>query len=491
LKRPKPIGRKKEINLLTRIINSPEAEFLAVYGRRRVGKTYLLQTILSAQKNYFECTGLKDGSTAEQLANFNTKFSEVFYGGAPLQPPKNWSQAFERLTEQAKKLNPTQKFIVFFDELPWLANPRSKLLQNIDYFWNTQWSKLPNFKFVVCGSAASWMISNLINAKGGLHNRVTRTMRLDPFTLLETKQFLEAQKIKVTNKQVLDLYMVMGGIPFYLKRLEKSKSLVQNVNDLCFQEEGLLFQEFPRLFKSLFDDHALNLKIVTEIAKKHYGIPFRELVDLTEKKAGGRFMERLHELESAGFIRSFIPYGRTKRDRYYRVIDPYTLFYLKWIRDVSEGHKIPKGVDYWTKISQSPTWSAWAGYAFEVVCLTHLDKIIRALGLDKTGCLVSGWQQTATPKSSQRGAQIDLLFDRDDKAINLCEIKYSATPFTPDKDYANLLKNKINVFDTHAKHSSKQIFLALILATTFKPNIWSEDLVDGVVELDDFFQEYT
>ena len=482
------IGREKEIRLLNQIVHSKEAEFLAIYGRRRVGKTFLIQQILSSQGIYFECTGLKDGSLHEQLANFNSSFSHAFYVGLPLQPPKSWAEAFERLTIEAKKLDPSKKLIVFFDELPWLASPKSKLLQNIDYFWNTQWSKIPNFKFVVCGSAASWMINNLINAKGGLYNRVTRNIRLDPFNLLETKQFLEANKIKVTNKHVLDLYMVMGGIPFYLKKIEKSKSLTQNINDICFKEEGLLFHEFSRLFKSLFEEHALNLKIVKEIAKKHYGISFHDLVLQTGKTSGGRFLDRLQELEAAGFIKSFVPYGRSKRDRYYRVIDPYSLFYLRWINDVSEGNQIPKGTDYWMQIFQSSAWSSWAGYAFEIICLTHLDKIIQALDLDKVGCLASSWQHKSPSKTNARGAQIDLLLDRNDDAVTLCEIKYSDQPVKIDKDYARVLKNKIEVFGEYAKPKSKQIFLTLITASSFQQNIWSEDLVDGIVELDDFFR---
>lgn len=452
-----------------------------------MGKTFLIQQTLASKGMYLECTGIKDGTLLDQLSNFNRNFIAVFYPGLPLEAPKSWNEAFERLTSEIKKLPSSTKMIVFFDELPWLASPKSKLIQNIDYFWNTQWSKIPNFKLVVCGSAASWMLDHLINAKGGLYNRVTRTLRLEPFNLMETKEFLESNKIKVTNKQVLDIYMVMGGIPFYLNKIERSKSFSQIINDMCFRDDGFLYQEFPRLFKSLFEDSGLHLKIVKEIAKRHYGISFSELVEKTGKKQGGRFQDRLNELEAAGFIRKFLPYGKKKRGHFYRVIDPYTLFYLRWMSNLSEGHSIPKENDYWTRLSQSAIWSSWAGYAFEVVCLTHVEKIIQALGLKNVGCFISHWQYQSTPGKSESGAQIDLLIDRDDGAITLCEIKYSNEKMSIDKSYAKVLRNKIEVFESHLK-TDKQLFLALVTTSGFKENIWSEDLVDGTVELNDFFK---
>ena len=211
------IGREREINLLEQLMDSKAAEFVAVHGRRRVGKTYMLQQFVSTQDVYLECTGTKEGSLKDQLLIFNKSLAKTFYPNAQLEPPRNWYEALERLTAEIKRIPPTKKIAIFFDELPWLASPKSKLMQNIDHFWNTEWQKLPNLKFVVCGSAASWMLDNLINAKGGLYNRITRTIHLEPFNLAETKQFLESKKIKITQKQTLDIYMVMGGIPFYLQ----------------------------------------------------------------------------------------------------------------------------------------------------------------------------------------------------------------------------------------------------------------------------------
>ncbi len=226
---------------------------------------------------------------------------QLFYPGLPIAPPKTWKAAFTLLTNEIIKLSKTKKVVVFLDELPRIASPKSAFLQNLDYFWNSRWNKLSNFKLIVCGSAASWILNNLINAKGGLHNRITRTILLQPFNLFETQEFLQSKKIKLPEKQIVDLYMTLGGVPYYLEQLDPSESLDQNINRLCFTKEGLLFSEFPRLFKSLFNASELHMLIVKEMAKKHYGISFKELVLNVHKKAGGRFKTRLEELEACGF----------------------------------------------------------------------------------------------------------------------------------------------------------------------------------------------
>lgn len=484
----KLVGRKREINIFKQILSSNNAEFVAVYGRRRVGKTFLIQHCCSQEDVYLECTGTKDGKLREQLSNFANKFARTFYPGLTLQPPKTWKEAFTLLTQQIKKLPETKKIVLFFDELPWLASRKSDFLQNLDYFWNTEWCHFPNFKLITCGSAASWMLNNLINAKGGLYNRITKSILLEPFTLSETRDFLLEKGFKISNKQILDIYMVMGGIPYYLNHIDKSKSIAQNINELCFRKDGLLYGEFPRLFKSLFESSDLNLHIVKEIAKHHYGVSFSKLVEKTGKKAGGRFKERLEELEATGFIQKFLPYGRKKRDHFYKVIDEYTLFYLKWINEIVEGKMIPKGGDYWTKVLHSPSWYSWAGYAFENVCHKHIDRVIQSLGLSGISCFVNHWKHQASPsKPDEDGAEIDLLLDREDGAITLCEIKYTTEPFVVDKAVAKTFMRKLDAFSEQTK-TKKQLFLIIISAEGVKDNLWSKELVSGVVSLNDFFE---
>lgn len=477
------IGRKKEKAVLDHILVSKQAEFVAIYGRRRVGKTFLVRNTCSKKGVYFECSGLKDGTFEEQLANFSRKFSDIFYPGLALQTPKNWREAFELLTTEIKKIPKKKKVIVFMDELPWLATPRSKLLQNLDYFWNSEWSLLPNFKLIVCGSAAAWMLNHLINAKGGLHNRITRSILLEPFKLDDTKRFLESKKIKLSEKQIVDLYMIMGGIPFYLNQLEKSKSLVENINSICFEKDGLLYSEFPRLFKSLFNS-IIYAEIVIEISKHRYGISLIQLLKNLSKKPGGRFLSRLDELEACGFIQSFLPFGREKRDKFYRVSDEYTLFYLRWIIEIVEGKIIPVGINYWQKISKSPSWYSWAGLSFESVIFKHADKLINVLGLGKIGCSISFWSYH--PKLGEEGAQVDLLIDRDDNAITICELKYSNQNFVIDKNYGQILMKKMSVIETQLR-TKKQLFIAMITASGLKKNLWSNELINQSIEISELF----
>lgn len=486
----KIIGREKEIRLFNGVLSSKQAEFMVVYGRRRVGKTFLIHEFFAPKGVYLECTGLRDGSLKDQITHFMEAFLRTFYPDLPADTvfatPKTWQEAFSLLTVEIKKVALNKHIVVFLDELPWLATPKSELLQNLDYFWNTEWNRLPNFKLIVCGSAASWMRNNLINAKGGLHNRITKTLLLEPFNLAETKVYLKKKKISLSDKEVLDLYMVMGGIPYYLNYLDPSKSIAQNITALCFKKDGLLYNEFPRLFRSLFDDPELSMRLVKAIAQKAYGLSLAELIKKTEKSAGGRFQERLDELQAAGFIQKFLPYGRKKRDHHYRLTDPYCLFYLTWITDFVEGSAIPHGADYWSRLSKSGNWNAWVGYAFENICNLHVDKVIEALGLSGIGCKVSRWRFTPAVGSKEIGAEIDMIIDRDDGAITLCELKYSSHPFVIDKAYAKILANKVHAFERHFQ-SSKQIFLVIITTNKLKPNLWSEDLVSDSLELKDLY----
>ena len=232
----KLIARKKEIDLLEKIYKSKRSDFVAVYGRRRVGKTFLIRSLFSAQKNYFEITGLKDGKHSDQLKNFTQAMSVKFFNNLDILPPSNWYDAFKLLTSELDKIPKSEKIILFFDELPWLAGKKSQFMPQLDHVWNTKWSLMPNIVLIVCGSAASWMSEHLINAKGGLHNRLTKTILLEPFTLQETEEFLHSRSIKLTRKQIFELYMAIGGVPHYLNAVEKGKTAAENISNIYLVE---------------------------------------------------------------------------------------------------------------------------------------------------------------------------------------------------------------------------------------------------------------
>ncbi|MBS0655894.1 MAG: AAA family ATPase, partial [Verrucomicrobia bacterium] len=432
---------------------------------------------------YFELSGEKDGGLSNQLANFIELFSKVFFGGVMLQTPKSWKSAFQLITEQLEKLPKSKKMVLFFDELPWLATKKSGMLQALDYYWNRHWSRYPNLKLIVCGSAVSWILEKLINAKGGLYNRLTKIIFLKPYSLKGTRNFLTSRGITLTPKQTLDLYMVFGGIPHYLKQVEKGKSVVQEINRICFQSDGLLYGEFDRLFASLFEHAEDSLSIVNAISERRQGITREELIQKTRFSSGGTLNKRLKELESCGFIQSYIPYGYKKKEIYYRLIDEYCYFYLSWIQPL-KSRGMEGGKNYWQTKSKTPAALSWAGYTFETVCLKHVNEIKEALSLEAVSCEVGSWRYIPKKGSHEQGAQIDLLFDREDGAITLFEIRYSEHQLVVDKECAKSLKNKLEIFEKHT-HAHKQIFIAMITTVGFKPTIWAEDLVQSVVLLND------
>ncbi|MDN3506045.1 MAG: ATP-binding protein [Simkaniaceae bacterium] len=467
------IGRKKEQNLLREILTSKEAEFLAIYGRRRVGKTFLIREYFSKKGFYFELTGEKDGSKSEQLKNFAGVLGEVF---GVFQVPRDWKEAFEMLTLQIKKIPKKKKCIIFLDELPWLAGRKSGFLQALDYYWNRHWSGLNNVILIACGSAASWMLTNLVNAKGGLHNRLTRVIRLEPFSIKCTQRFLLHLGLNCNIKQLCDIYMAVGGVPYYLKQFSKGRSAMQNINRICFQKEGILFSEFDRLFASLFDQTDLYVEIVQTIGEKTGGVSRDELLKKLSFASGGRINHRLEELEVAGFIQGFVPYGKKRKNKFYRLIDEYVLFYLHWILPIKKRGLKPIP-NYWKTKMKTPKGMVWAALSFEAMCLKHIDLIYGALDLEGIHAEVGSWRFAPKKGGSEAGAQIDLLIDREDGLITICEIKYSQNLFAIDKSCARSLINKIEVFEKHFS-TKKQVSLTMITLYGVKESPWASELVD-------------
>ena len=471
----KIVGRHEEITVLKKLLESKRPEFLAIYGRRRIGNTYLIRQFFGdANAAFFNVTGSKEGALTEQLTHFMRKIGEVFYGGAILAVPKSWSDAFHILTQAIAAQPKKKKVVLFFDELPWMATPRSRLLQSLDYYWNQYWSNDERIKLVICGSSASWIIQKVINNQGGLHNRITHRIQLEPFTLLETKLFLHSYGIKLDHQQVLMLYMATGGVPYYLADLEKGMSAAQLIEKLAFTKNGILFDEFNNLFSSLFDNSEEYVQILRAIEAHRYGIGKNELLtQLGSSAMGGGGTQRLQELEETGFIISFMPYQHKRQGIYYRVIDEYSLFYLKWIEPIKKTlQKRSSAESHWQSIQNTPEWHNWLGYAFEAVCYKHIAHIRKALAINP-GAIADSWRYAPRKGSDERGAQIDLLFDRPDDVITLCEIKYTDKPFVLSKEYVETLQRKLKVFKDQTG-TNKQLFLSMISANGLKNNFYAE-----------------
>lgn len=473
------IGREEEKKILTNALQSRDPELIAVYGRRRIGKTFLIRNHYH-KHIVFELTGIHEANLKDQLRNFSLALQESM--GIPIAPapPGNWIEAFRQLSDHLKTKEGKKPIVVLFDELPWLCTPKSGFLQAFGHWWNTWATRNRFIKVVICGSAASWIIRNIINDRGGLHNRVTQRIRLLPFTLAETEQFLLHHGVKLDRYQLLQLYMAMGGIPQYLKQVQKGESASQVIDKLCFTKNGMLKTEFDDLYQSLFAHAENHEKVVRTLSKKAKGMTRTEIIKACGFTTGGWTTELFDELEQSGFITQYIPFGRTLRDAIYKISDEYSLFYLKFI----EGSRAT-GAGTWLRLSTTQSYISWTGFAFEAVCQKHVDAIKQALGIAGVHTEASGWRHV--PEKGDKGAQVDLLLDRADHCINLCEMKFTGVEFTIDKKYAGELDNKIKVFKEQTK-IRKTIFPTMITTYGTKENIYYTGRIVSQVIMEDLFK---
>jgi len=479
------VGRDPEKKILQQTVSSQIAEFIAIYGRRRVGKTFLIKEFFE-QQICFELIGVHNATLSQQLKNFSVALGKAM--GLDIQPqiPSSWYEAFQQLVTfleiAALKKKPDKK-VVFLDELPWLNTVRSNFVQALDHFWNNYASGRKDLIIVICGSAASWMIQQIVKAKGGLHNRLTRQIRLMPFTFTESGKFLENKNVIITKMQQAELYMVMGGVPFYLQQVEPGMSASQIIDSVCFSSLGLLRTEFSKLFSSLFDKSLRHRKIVEILAKNRSGISRSELLSLTGIQTGGTASLILEELEESGFIESRIPWGKNSNDLIYRLNDEFSLFHFTWITELGKKNQEP---GYWLTRQNSPRRRAWSGYAFENLVFKHVAQIKSALGIAMVETTDGPWIARPNKETGLPGAQIDLLIDRRDATINVCEIEFSEGPFVIDSKYASELRLKLEVFRKTTK-TRKNLFFTMITTFGLTENAWSRELVQKSLTLDDLF----
>jgi hypothetical protein len=478
-------GRRAEMEKLGGVFTSSEAEFVAIYGRRRVGKTFLVREFFGDAIR-FELTGMHGVSMSAQLANFATALGRAKGLDEKLQPPSSWLEAFAQLERHLASLGAPAKggkHVVFLDELPWLDTRRSHFYPALEHFWNSWASKRADLVLVACGSAASWMVQRVVRAKGGLHNRVTRSIRLLPFTLGEADAFLKSRRVKLTPYQVLELYMAFGGVPHYLKMAEPGLSASQIIDRVCFSAQGELRSEFSRLYASLFENADEHLAIVRALARKREGLTRNEVIAAAGMPSGGSATRRLDELAESGFIQLSVPFGKKENDALYRLCDEYSLFHNTWIAPLG---KRSQGAGYWMKQGRAPKWRAWTGYAFEGICLKHSQQLKAALGIGGVQTTESPWRYR--PAGGGEGTQIDLLVDRGDQTINLCEMKFSEGVFTIDKRYAGELRHKRDTFRTVSK-TRKNLFITMVTTFGIADNAPAKELVANSVVAQDLFRD--
>lgn len=476
------IGRNYEQKLLKDYYDSPKSELVAVYGRRRVGKTFLIKKFFN-EKFDFWFSGMYEAKKAVLLKQFGFELSK--YSDKKTKTLKDWFEAFAALTEYLQSLN-KKKVTVFLDELPWLDTPKSDFLNAFSYFWNMWRSDKIQLKLFVCGSSTTWMLDKFVGDKGGLYGRVSLVIYLAPFTLFETEKFLKDVKGIVLNRhQILELYMILGGIPYYLDMVKKDLPLSKNIDYLFFKEGAPLKNEYDFLFRSLFRESKAYQQVVEILSFKLSGMTRNDILESTKLDKGGNLSEILKNLCACDFIRKYTAIGKTERNAIYQLTDLFSLFHLKFVENDNSQDQ-----NFWSNMTSSGAKNAWAGYAFEQVCLHHITQIKSKLSILGVLSSTYSWQCkpfTDSDGTQWKGGQIDMLIDRKDQVINICEMKYSVNEYVITEEYEKRLRDRQALFAKVTK-TKKALQHTFITTYGIRQNLYS-GIVQSEVTMDDLFKD--
>jgi hypothetical protein len=464
----KIIGRKEQIAELLSFTKSDESEFVAIYGRRRIGKTFLIKNLFEKQMA-FSFTALANGTNLQQLASFQIVMQE--FSGQQQEMPPNWLWAFKQLKDYLLGLKVDKK-IIFIDELPYLDTPKSDFMKALEQFWNSWAAFRSDILLIVCGSSTSWIVNKLINNKGGLHNRITKVIKLLPFTLGECEEYLLSKGIEWMRYDTTIAYMVLGGIPYYWSLLKKGKSIAQNIDYLFFNETSPLADEFNKLYSSLFRYHEKYVEVIRLLSSRKSGFERDEIIKCLNINSGGGLSKILSELELCGFIGKICPPNSKGKKAVYVLTDFYSQFYL----DFLDGETKIRS-NWWSRMQGTSKLNAWAGFTFEQVCIYHSRQLLKALE-------IGGIETNVFPLKMPE-AQIDIVIERGDRAVNICEVKFSDSEYIINKDYSNVLRRKKTAYKT-LYGQNKTIFLTMITTFGVKENMYST-MADNQLTLEDLF----
>lgn len=469
------IGRKKELQLLHEIQNDDSSHFLAIYGRRRVGKTFLIREAFD-YRFAFQHAGLSDGGMKGQIFAFVSSLKDAGY--EVKKQPKNWLEAFEYLKELIRKSSEKKK-IIFIDELSWMDTPKCDLMVALENFWNGFASARKDIVLIVCASATSWMLSKVVHNKGGLYNRLTEQIHLRTFCLGECEEYVKNSGLAFNRNQILQYYMIFGGVPYYWGFLKKGLSLSQNIDRILFEKDAPLRDEFKYLYASVFKKPENYVKIIEALGTKKVGMTREEIINAAKISNSGDLTTKLEELESCGFIRKYYAFGMKKKNAIYQLMDCFTLFYFKFLKSQ------PTDEHFWTNQINTPLVNTWMGLAFERVCMEHIEQIKVKLGISGVLTEVNSWYCKADLDNGVFGSQIDMLIVRKDQVINLCEMKYSQSEYTITEKVDRNIRNKISDLIT-ISGTKYAIYPTIITTYGLVENSYSQE-VQSVVTMDDLF----
>lgn len=465
------IGRHEEMATLASCYESNKSELVIVYGRRRIGKTFLIRETFDNKFDFY-LTGLYNKSKKKQLENFSYALSE--YSGETSETPSSWYEAFRLLKGYISNINHTGKKLIFLDEVPWMDNKRSDFVSALENFWNGWGAGQKDVMLILCGSATAWMMDKILGDKGGLFNRDTERIYLEQFTLKETEEFLHSNGVMLNRYEEAQCYMIMGGVPYYLAKVRRGMSLSQNIDNMFFKKNPLLKDEFNHLYNALFNKSEQYIKIAEMLSREPQGMTRSEIAQKLKLSKGGNLSKMLENMVNSDLIRIDPYYERLKKDAVYQLCDFYTIFYFKFIKDGSNDEK------FWSNLAEG-AHSAWIGLAFEQLCFAHIRQMKMALGIIGVGSEYYAWRNNMAG-----GAQIDLIIDRNDHIIDLCEMKFSKQEYFLTKDDVKSLENKRDNF-VGLTSTKKAVHPVLVTTYGLKPNKYST-IIQNVIILNDLFE---
>lgn len=473
------IGRKAEQRDLDEWCHSAKPELICVYGRRRVGKTYLVQNAFEGQFAFF-ATGSDDRRNAVQLKAFHAALRRA--GCAERTVPQDWFEAFNRLRLALEQPDVVRascgRRVVFLDEFPWLAAKRSDFLAAFSDFWNGWASCQSDLVVIICGSATSWIVKNILENTASMYNRVTRQLYVAPFDLHDVEEMTQSLRLGWSRDAVLQCYLVFGGLPYYLDMLDRRKSLSQNIDALCLGTNAPLRREVPLLMEASLGNAPLHRAILRELAQSKVGIRRMDLANRVEGGTTGSFKRALDDLEKCGYIRCYTNRYERRKPSVYQLVDPFLLFGFRFMVDrAPDGH----GLVSWKDFERTPAYYAWRGNAFEIACVNHTRQIKHAIGISAVKTEDFPWSSS----TSEPGAQIDMVIERADGVTNLCEMKYTDGPFVADREFEEDMARRRRVFQIESA-TKNTVQSVLVCPQGLRPNTHSWDIAH-VVDIDDLF----
>lgn len=488
------INRKDEEEIFIKECEKGEASLIAVYGRRRIGKTFFIRDFIKQRAGScisFQFTGSKDVSSKDHLTIFIHELKS-WLSYTPKNRPTSWMEAFIELSsalDLSQSQNPDKKLAIFIDELPWVGS--KDFMAAFSWFYNSYFESCANGICIVCGSATTWMIEKFVKDKKGFHDRITAEVRMHAFNLEETERYLQWKGFELDRKSICDVYMVTGGVAKYLSYFEKQYSIIENIQNIYFSTSGRMSDEYNEIMTSLFGIDSLHEKIIKVLSEGGAGHGL-EASELSKKinlnSTGGAFSKALSELVISGFIMPISKMGSRKKNMTYRLSDPFCHFYNKWMSKLSKNDLMRLPNDYWEKEFSSQSWVTWAGHAFENICHIHYREYLKARGISGTSAQVYYWKYIASTNSNELGAEIDMVVERE-STYELVECKYYNDEFTISSAYANNLKNKIEMFKKYGVRSKKHdIKLVMLTSYGTKKNAMYNTLnVSQSISIDDLF----